>query len=111
MPEAACGSPLRMLSPKAPDHPPFKLVLENREVIKEWLLHHFGSLSFNILETHQLLVIEFSSPLKLLVDEIGLPFVVHKAALLQIHGMEEEKADLKPHEALWLLEGAGRHIQ
>ena len=104
----ACHCPRR---PKLDDHPavPDKLPegmrpsMEDVDKLKQWLLDHWSSTTFNICD-HQELPKMTGPPLHLHVDPDAVPVAVHKPAMVPIHWQEKVKADLERDVRIGVLE-------
>ena len=100
---AICDCPRRTTVPDRPSSLPFSCCPENNNKMKEWLLHRFGSSTFNTFP-HQSLP-EMSGPLvEIHLQEGTKPIACHKAASIPLHWQDQVHADLLRDEALDVIE-------
>ena len=90
---------------------PSNLVPENQQQNQDWLLQHFGSSAFNVMETQKLPLINSSPPLKLLVDPKAQSIVVHRVSPVPVHWMAKVKADLDRDMGLGFLKKVPENTQ
>ena len=98
-----CSCPKHTLPPPLPTKLPFPATEENVPKLKDWLLKHYGSSTFNTCE-HQVLPSMEGPPLKLNIDPNAKPIAVHTPIPVPLHWQEEVKAGLDRDVRLGVLE-------
>ena len=105
----ACSCPQRPTEPPPlPSSlpPGLRATPEDVPALKQWILDHYGSSTFNTCE-HQPLRMMVGEPLRLYVDPDARPLTVHKPALVPIHWQERVFQDLERDVRLGVLEKVG----
>ncbi len=97
---ASCGCPVRT---PAPDPPKLDIKSYSVEELKQIILKHYRSLTFNTC-THQLPPMMHGLPLKLHVDPATKSHVCHTPAPVPAHWDKQVRADLERDVALGVLE-------
>ena len=90
---AECGCLRRTTAPDPPKLP-CSATEQNRIALRDYLLNHYASSTFNTCE-HQPLPLMHGPPLELHVDPKARPFAVHTPASVPIHWAEKVKSDLE----------------
>ena len=103
-----CECPKRTKPPPRPTSLPQGMIGVEEEIpmLKQWLLDHYKSSTFNVCE-HQPLPMMTGEPLRLYTDPEAKPVAVHKPATVAIHWQERVLADLDRDVALGVLEKVG----
>ena len=105
---AECGCLRRTIAPDPPDLP-LKATEENRKALRQYLLDHYASSTFNTCE-HQPLPLMHGPALEFYVDSTAKPFAVHTPASVPIHWAEKVRSDLKRDVELGVLERVDENI-
>ena len=100
-PKAECGCPIRTNAPDPPE-PEKPLTDYKVEELKELLLQHYGSSTFNTCKHQKLPKME--RPLELHVDPKVNPFAVHKPVTVPAHWSTKVKNDLDRDVRLGVIE-------
>ena len=106
---AECGCLRRTTAPDPPPDLPLKATEENRKALRQYLLDHYASSTFNTCE-RQPLPLMHGPPLELHVDSTAKPFAVHTPASVPIHWAEKVRSDLKRDVELGVLERVDENI-
>lgn len=99
----SCGCPLRTLPPARPKELPFPCTSDNNERMKGWLIHYYGSSTFNKC-AHQLLPGMTGPPIKLHIDPSATPYAAHTPASVPLHWQKEVEQQLMNDVALGVIE-------
>ena len=105
---AECGCLRRTTAPDPPDLP-LEATEENRKALRQYLLDHYASSTFNTCE-HQPLPLMHGPPLELHVDPTAKPFAVYTPASVPLHWAEKVRSDLKRDVELGVLERVDENI-
>ena len=105
---ADCGCLRRTIAPDPPGLPLAATEL-NRQALRQYLLDHYASSTFNTCE-HQPLPLMHGPPLELHVDPAAKPFAVHTPASVPIHWSEKVRSDLERDVELGVLERVNENI-
>ena len=105
---ADCGCLRRTIAPDPPGLP-LAATEQNRQALKQYLLDHYASSTFNTCE-HQPLPLMHGPPLELHVDPAAKPFAVHTPASVPIHWSEKVRSDLERDVELGVLERVNENI-
>ena len=98
-----CDCPQRSAVPLRPKSLPFAAIPENVDRMKQWLLEHFKSSTFNTCP-HQPLQQMSGPPIEIHISESAEPKVCDKPSIIPVHWQEQVEADIKRDEALGILE-------
>ena len=98
-----CSCPDRTPVPPRPETMPFTCEPGNNEKMREWLLTHFASSTFNTCPHHPLPSMT-GPPVEIHIDTDAVPKVCHTPAPVPLHWQEQVKADLERDEALGVIE-------
>ena len=98
-----CDCPQRSAVPLRPRCLPYKPVPENNLKMKEWLLQHFKSSTFNTCP-HRPLQEMAGPPISIHISQSAEPRVNNTPSTVALHWQEQVKADIKRDEALGILE-------
>ena len=90
---ADCGCLKRVTAPDPPKIP-FNATEQNRSALRDYLLNHYASSTFNTCE-HQPLPLMHGPPLELHVDPKARPFEMHTPTSVPIHWAEKVRSDLE----------------
>ena len=99
----ACSCPPRQLPPPPPRKLPFEGTKENLTRLKDFLLNHYKSSTFNTCP-HQPLPLINGPPMKLMVDPSAEPVAHHTPIPVPIHWREAVKAGLDRDVSLGVIE-------
>ena len=105
---AECGCLKRTAAPDPPDLP-LAGIEENKKALKQYLLDHYASSTFNTCE-HQPLPMMHGPPLELHVDPSAKPFAVHTPASVPVHWAKKVKSDLERDVELGVLEKVDENV-
>ena len=100
---AACSCPARSVVPPRPSSLPFPFEPANNGRMKDWLLHHFASSTFNTCP-HKPLPSMAGPPIEIHLDDNATPKACHTPASLPLHWQDRVRADLLRDEALGVIE-------
>ena len=98
-----CDCPKRSVVPDRPQSLPFEPEPENIPKMKDWLLKHFESSTFNTCP-HQPLQEMSGPPVEIHIDPDAEPRVCDKPATISIHWRDQVEKDIERDEALGILE-------
>lgn len=101
--KADCGCPQRDRPPGRPTQLPFPCHPENNSRMKQWLLKHFASSTFNVCP-HQQLPIMKGPPVEIHLDPSATPRAYHTAVPIPLHWKEQVYNDLVRDESLGVIE-------
>ena len=105
---AECGCLRRNTAPDPPNlH--LEATEDNRKALRQCLLDHYASSTFNTCE-HQPLPLMHGPPLEFHVDSTVKPFAVHTPASVPIHWAEKVRSDLERDVELGVLERVDENI-
>ena len=102
-PGHACSCPPRTMVPELPKELPFECKPENNARMKEWLLTHFASSTFNTCP-HRPLPHMTGPPVEIHIKPDAVPKAVHTPATIPIHWQKQVQEDLHRDEALGVIE-------
>ena len=88
-----CGCPRCKLPPPAPLHLPFSPTSDNIPKLKDWLLKHFASSTFNQCP-HQELPVMLGPPLEIHLNPNASPRYVLMPSAVPLHWQEKVKTDM-----------------
>ena len=95
--------PRRQIPPSPPTKLPFPANENNRETLRQYLLNHFQSRTFNTCEYQPLPMME-GPPLQLMVDPSATPVAIHTPVPVPIHWRDDIKAGLDRDVRLGVIE-------
>lgn len=98
-----CSCPRRQSPPPLPEKLPFPPTVANVPKLKEWLVNHYSSSTFNTC-AHQPLKKMNGPPMRLMLDPHAEPTAYHKAIPVPIHWREKVKASLEQDVRLGVIE-------
>ena len=98
-----CDCPTRTEVPNRPHKLPFACIPKNNEKMKDWLLKHYHSSTFNTCP-HQRLPKMSGPPIEIHMRDDAKPIACHKAASVPLHWQEKVHADVLRDEALGVIE-------
>ncbi|XP_061178429.1 uncharacterized protein LOC133187074 [Saccostrea echinata] len=98
-----CHCPKRQLPPPLPTTLPFAATGDNRLKLRDFLLNHYRSSTFNTCE-HQPLPLMRGPPMRLMVEPGATPVAHHTPVPVPIHWQEEVKAGLDQDVQLGVIE-------
>ena len=98
-----CKCPLRTSVPQKPKSLPFPPTPENIPKMKQWLLNHYGSSTFNTCP-HRALPCMTGPPMEIHIDEKAPPKVCNTPATVPLHWQDRVYEDLLRDEALGVIE-------
>ena len=101
--EESCTCLPRTPVPEMPQELPFECVPENNDKMKEWILKHFASSTFNTCPHQTLEKIE-GPPVEIHLKENVVPKAIHTPASIPIHWQDQVHKDLLRDEALGVIE-------
>lgn len=101
--ESQCDCPKRQAPPQIPDKLPFPATEENVPKLRDFLLEHYKSSTFNTCE-HQLLPLMEGPPLKLMIDPDATPIACHTPVPVPLHWQDDVKAGLDQDVRLGVIE-------
>ena len=99
----ACACPKRGPVPPLPTALPFTCTPENNGKMREWLLQHYGSSTFNTCP-HQELPSMTGPPVEIHLKDGAIPVARHKAIPVPVHWQEQVHSDLLRDEMLGVIE-------
>ena len=99
----SCDCPVRQTPPQIPDKLPFPATEENVPKLREFLLEHYKSSTFNTCE-HQLLPLMDGPPLQLKIDPGAQPIACHTPVPVPLHWQDAVKAGLDQDVRLGIIE-------
>ena len=97
------GCKPRTPPPPIPTRLPFEPIEENTEKMKQWLIDHYGSSTFNKC-SHQRLPMMSTTPLRIHINKDAEPVAAHNARPVPIHLREKVKAQLDEDVRLGVIE-------
>ena len=100
---ALCCCPQRELPPPLPEKLPSTATAANHGKLRNFLLEHYKSSTFNTCE-HQLLPMMEGPPRRLIINPTAEPVAVHTPIPVPIHWREEVKAALDKDVRLGVIE-------
>ena len=100
---APCCCPQRELPPPLPEKLPYTATAANHGKLRNFLLEHYKSSTFNTCE-HQLLPMMEGPPMRLIINPTAEPVAVHTPIPVPIHWREEVKAALDQDVRLGVIE-------
>lgn len=98
-----CKCPQRTMVPDKPKNLPFAPIPENNAKMKEWLLKHYASSTFNTCP-HRALPCMSGPPMDIHIAESATPKACHKPAPVPLHWQQRVYEDLLRDEALGVIE-------
>ena len=98
-----CTCPKRTKPPPIPSTIPYPATEENREKLKQHLLDHYGSSTFNICE-HQPLPMMEGPPMRLMIDPQATPTAHHSPIPVPLHWQDDVRAGLDRDVKLGVIE-------
>ena len=98
-----CTCQKRQPPPPKPDSLPYPATENNKDKLKQWLIDHYKSSTFNTCE-HQPLKMMKGPPMRLAINVDAEPVACHKAIPIPIHWREKVKADLDRDVNLGVIE-------
>ena len=98
-----CDCPKREKPPLPPTTIPFPATPENHSKLKEWILNHYKSSTFNICENQGLTKMS-GPPLEIDIDPSITPTAVHTPIPVPIHWRDQVKAQLDRDVKLGVIE-------
>ena len=105
---ADCGCLKRTTAPDPPGLP-LAATENNRKALRQYLLDHYASSTFNTCE-HQPLPLMHGPPLELHVDPTAKPFAAYTPASVPVHWAEKVRSDLERDVELGVLERVNENI-
>ena len=101
--KSVCDCPTRQVPPQPPRKLPFAPTESNRIKLREFLIDHYRSSTFNTCD-HQPLPLMTGPPMHLMVDPDATPVAHHTPVPVPLHWQDEVKAGLDQDVRLGVLE-------
>ena len=101
--DSPCSCPPRSVVPVDPPTLPFECIPENKQKMKDWLLDHFASSTFNTCP-HRPLPCMAGPPVEIHLNDDATPKSVHTPASLPLHWQKQVHNDLLRDEVLGVIE-------
>ena len=102
-PTQECSCPKRTKPPPIPSKLPYPATEENRKKLKQRLLDHYSSSTFNTCE-HQLLPMMEGPAMRLMIDPKATPTAYHSPISIPLHWQDDVKAGLDRDVRLGVIE-------